>query len=265
MAMSVSMCSIGARWVTVRLSRSPRPRAEAVHATLSGQSLSMLAGDRRKHPLLEVHRVQAIAARREARGALRERLQVPDVDEDPLRDVRIRASASAALRSMSSSRGGRKAPSADSASIAPLPVASESTSRRSAPQPTATSIDSEQPLVLFVPRHERRRDQQKDSHRHPAAPEAVTPRQRTDRRSCVCGAAPAHPDAPSPAPWPPRVVRGVRLDDRANRGTGSREGRRAPDGTRRRPAPALRARRRSRRSRSQAPRADRRSCRRCRA
>ena len=66
--------------------------------------------------LLEVHRLQPIAPRGETQPALREPLEIPEIDEHPSPVLRM-VRASAKLRSMSSRPGARNDPASANASI----------------------------------------------------------------------------------------------------------------------------------------------------
>ena len=240
---------------------------DAARASCGARRSHSGTGDRRQHALLEVHRVEAIAARaRSSAGSRANRSR----SQRSTKTRRGRARASAPARSCARCRRGRArgtsrprpAPRSRRCRAASAPATRRPRRRRRPRRPSAAAT---RPARV---RHERRRDEQEHPQRHAAIGERagglreplerdalVQPIERVGVRGLQ-----AHRDLELR-----RRRRRRRDGDRAPRATDRRARRRARDATRRSPATARRAPRPRRRSRPRAPRADRRSCRRCRA
>ena len=122
----------------------------------------------RQHALFEVHRVEAIAPRREAVRAVREPLQIPEVDEDPAAAAGACASAKRqAALDVVERRGAEGAGRGQR-----LHRAVARTRRHQRDDRRAAGeggVDrAQQPRVLIGRGHERRRDQQEHAQRDAA-------------------------------------------------------------------------------------------------
>ena len=111
-------------------------RASCVRAVLAGGTRG-----ERQHALFEVHRVEAIAPRRDAVRAVREALQIPEIDEHPAAAGACVERQREAALDVVERRARGTMPASASASIAPLPGRVGTSETTAAPQEKAASIE----------------------------------------------------------------------------------------------------------------------------